>query len=386
MRINLSSISSSSAAPAGLITDRSSHRRNTAVVRLHLGDRLSSLAGRLPCGVLYAFLFIVLIHACFCWIVYPHPLAREDLRRKVVALTEHTRPALIIAGDSRVECAIDPIVLAGAMNLESSLVVNIAVGAGSSSMAVAAFREFGDRFSPNPIVVVSISPHNVSSRGELHERYNAEYYWSIGLVSRFRELSVKDAVRATFAPERRLLAQLDQHFHGPEPDAPFNASGYRALDGPPVEQPGHGYAETIARLDRWRCFTVGDEESTPWRQLREDFEELRTLGAQVVVLDAPDHPGFLARLSGTPQGANYARFRATLARVCRDSNIPFLQYTVADIGAVDPDRLFWDGVHLNAIGAEMLSKRVAVDIEQLLARGTLRMHSSVLTSWHRFSP
>ena len=341
--------------------------------RTDLLRKLQDVVRQLPSGAVYGCLFVVFIHAFFSLMVFPHPVAREDLRRKVRTLTEFARPRLLFAGDSRAECTIDPIALAKAMNLEDGVVVNIAVQAGNSSMAVAAIREFGDRFSPNPIVVVSISPHNVSSQSELNENYNAEFFWSIGLVARFRELSVKDAIRSTFAPERRWWARLDRHFHKHEPDAPFNSAGYRALDGPPEEQPGDGYPETIARLNRWQCFTVGDESSTPWRRLRADLKELRDFGAQVVVFDAPDHPGFLARLSGTPEGENYAQFRVTLASLCRKLDIPLLRYSAADLGDADPDGLFWDGVHVNHIGAELLSKRVALDIKQLVTRGVLHL-------------
>ena len=334
-------------------------------------QKLAGVARRLPAGGVYAFVFIVLIHAFFSLVAYPHAVARPDLRRKVLALTGDHHPALVFAGDSRAECQIDPGVVAGAMGLEERDIVNIGVEAGDSAMVLAAHREFADCFAPGTILVMSVSAHFVSDRGELHDFYNAEYYWSLGVLPRFSSLSVGDAVRSTFTPERLLSNRINSYLNPPKPDAPWSAGGYRALDGPPVELPDEGYPKTVARLDRWRYFTVGERCSAPWLRFQADLEQLHSAGVQVVVLDTPEHPAFLASLLGTAEGDNYARFRSMLTRFCREMNVPLLQYTTEDLDLSNVDESFWDGVHLNAIGAELLSKRVGTDLGTLLSREVL---------------
>src|SRR5512146_1781320 len=64
--------------------------------------RVCAMAGRAPAGVL-ALVLMLALHLVLVSFVYPHPIAREGLRVKVLALTAHSRPAVIIAGDSRAE-------------------------------------------------------------------------------------------------------------------------------------------------------------------------------------------------------------------------------------------------------------------------------------------
>ena len=366
MLIGRSSISNSSAVQPGLLGDRALGTFVPGQTCAQVLRGALTLQRRLPAGVLWACLFIALVHATFTYIVFPYPVARRDLRQKVLAVTENKLPVLVFAGDSRADCNIDPSVIAPVMGLSETKIVNIGVAAGDSAMILAAYREFAERLAPHPILVVSVSPHFVSDRGALHDEYNSEYYWSVGIRARLYALSTKDVFHATFAPERHMVSAMGDYFAPPVLDPAYLPNGFRPLKEAPAELPGSGFAKTVSRLAKWRCFTVGEETSTPWRRLEADFEKLRALGAYVVVLDAPDHPEFLASLSGTPDGNNYSRYRATLANVCDRLSIPLLRYTVADLGSIDPDEIFWDGVHLNSVGANLLSKRVAGDLDRLM--------------------
>jgi len=84
-------------------------------------------------------------------------------------------------------------------------------------------------------------------------------------------------------------------------------------------------------------------------------DELSELGVRVVLLDTPDHPSMLQRLSDTPEGDNYRLFRRTLTQVAGKLDLPLLRYRTEDLGAADPDELFNDGVHLNDRGAALLT-------------------------------
>lgn len=376
--INRLSISNSSVH--GLDPDRRpaepSHSALTGRNRLtSLRAALTRIMHRLPTGGVFACLFIATTHLVVVWFANPHPLARADLRMKILELTEHARPIIVFAGDSRAECNLDPSSAAIVMGLDPGSVVNIAVRAGESAMALAAYQNYEDRFAKRPILVLSVSPHNVSDRSELDQYFNAEYYWSVGMAERVRSLSIKDAIVATATPERLLVKQLEDRFGATELDWPWSTGGFRPLVQKPEDSATDGFQRTIDRLRRWRCFAVGDEDATPWQQLRADLRQFQSLGVQVVLLDAPDHPAMLQRLANTPDGRNYQRFREILIHTARNLRIPLLSYDASDLGNQSPDDLFHDGVHLNAKGAELLTQRVARDLIRLCDQNVLHLPS-----------
>ena len=333
-------------------------------------------ARRLPCGAVFACLFIAAVHACLVLVVYPHPVARPRLRYKVMAMTATDRPVLVVAGDSRAQRHLIPSVLADRIGIDESKVVNIAVAAGDSSSVLAAYHEFSERFERQPVFVISISSFCVGARGEYEPAANGEYYWSIGPADRFRTMSAKEAVQSTFAPERLLIRQIRDYLNRDNLGYIWGDRGYRVLDGVPWEGASRGFPRTIGRLARRGWFKLSEPGALPWKQLRADLRSLHDAGVQLVVLDAPEHPAFLDALADTPQGNAYARFRRLLATLCQVESIPLLRYTAQDLGPGNPDDLFWDGVHLNRLGAQALSELVGRDLQKLIERDMLHLPST----------
>ncbi|MHC5109799.1 MAG: hypothetical protein ACYTHJ_07975 [Planctomycetota bacterium] len=324
-------------------------------------------------GGIYAVLILGVSHGCFTWFINPFPIARSDLRTKIAVLTADARPAVLFAGDSRAECQLDPAQAANLLDMKKGAIVNIAVRGGDSAMAAAAFHNFGDRFASRPVVVLSVSPHFVANRGKLDPYYNTEYYWSAGLMERFKSLSVKNAVRVSFAPEVLFADRIVEYFVPSKVSYPWREGGFRPIAGAPDDPGTDGYAATIARMRRWDCFSVGALSSHPWQLFIRDLRAMREQGAQVVLLDAPEHPAMLESLAGTAEGDNFDHFHRTLETVAERLGITLLRYDAADIGINDADGCFDDGVHLNKAGATLLTRRLCEDLVRLRHQGNVRM-------------
>ena len=325
---------------------------------------------RLPVGALGACLLVGLIHVVVSGWVVPHPVARESLRRKVIALTEHDRPSLLIAGDSRAERTLMPEVIAAHVGMPPSSVVNIAFRSCDSSATLAAYREFSGRFATAPIMLISVSLFSVNDTANTHPYIRDEILWAIGLVDRMRLVSMKEAVKTSFLAERELLYQ-------------YLVGRPRVPCSDPVPERGFlgktevGCVNTTSEwFERTRStvlvYPTPVIDGIRWRQLEADLQSLIQAGAQVVVLDAPEHPAFLQAIAGTAMGAATAAFHRQLGDLCERMRVPILRYGPDWLGARDPDTLFWDALHLNCQGAAVFSEMVGPDLNALVQSGRLR--------------
>jgi len=329
-------------------------------------SRKSPVWHALPRGALIAAGLIVALHLLVIRSVFPHPVAREQIRQRVSALTEHVRPRLIIAGDSRAAWQIHPLILAERLGLPAKEVINIAANNCGSTPVVAAFREFSDRLAPAPILLLSVSTWSVNDRSPTYLE-NDELLWSIGWVDRLRLVSPVQAGLAIFTPERRLWQRLaglwetstaevaEQGFMGP-PDNRHVAHSERSI-------------ERQSRLLEREWYAPSDLNGVRWRIFETDVQALLRLGAKVVLVDCPDHPAWLERIAGTPFGDTNALFHAKLRGFCQRLRIPLLKYDSEWCPGCEPDEVFYDFVHLNREGAIRFSERVAQDLADMLADG-----------------
>jgi hypothetical protein len=337
-----------------------------------LAQRLRAFGLRLPAGALWACVLIGLVHLLVAKWIVPYPVAREALRDKIVALTEGGRPALLIAGDSRAERHVIPDVVAAKVGTAPAAVANIAASACESSAVLAAYREFTNRFAPAPVMVISISLFSVNDRANSYPSLNNEVLWSLGLTDRVRLGGIREAVQATFLPERELYRRLlGRALHEHVTAVP--GRGYLEVSASSCLDTSTGIAaNALAYIDRvW--FNSAVVDGVRWRLLQTDLQTLLDLGVQVVVLDVPEHPALARAFAGTPLAEPHAQFHGNLVTLCRQMGVPLLRYPTDWYGAQNPDLLYYDPMHLNRRGAELLSERIGVDLAALLHDGTLRL-------------
>jgi hypothetical protein len=367
-----SSISSSSAAVSGA---RIEAPAATLIVAQLAHARKRHRTARWPCGALIAMLVVAVVHLIVATFVFPEPMPRRDVRRKLLALTRDARPQLIIAGDSRAECGLIPGMLAETLDLDPRTAINIAAPACDLPGVLAGYREFAGRFARKPIVIISVSIVEVNDRAD-EQLIGDETLWSIDAADRFRLASPKRAVASLFLPERELVRRT---VVGPlllrgDAQATVADQGYRG------ETSRHHYppellAREIAKLDlAWYNQPVLD--GMRWRLFCDAVRTLRTLGAQVVLLDSPAHPGLVAATAGTPIADADHRFREQLRAFCRVESVPLLHFTAEQLcsdaaGTSDPASSFVSLLHLNRIGAARLSARVSDAVVEMIDVGVL---------------
>lgn len=330
---------------------------------------------RLPWGGLFACFYIAVGHVIVSTLVYPHPVAREPMRSKVMALTQHRRPCVLVAGDCRAVFQIRPDILADQIGLPDSAVINIATPGQTPAAILAAYREFAARFQPNPVVVVSISVSLVNDTVAAISRTN-ELLWSLNPLDRLSLVSPREALTATFLPEwtlfKRIQSRIRPNADGWHPvgSAPFLDNGFQIREDPPRGFGPEALEEGINNFKRhWVARPRLD--GIAFKQMQNDLRTLKKSGVQLVILDTPLHPALTKALRGTPDGQTYQVFRRRLAHAFRQMKIPILAYTYDIFDRREPDLLFHDVTQLNPTGAALLSVRVGQDLRALFDEGVL---------------
>lgn len=339
---------------------------------------LTRIVRRLPAGALLACFIVLLTHLGVSRLIVPHPIAREPLRRKVIALTEFDRPSLIAAGDSRAQVHIRPGIVAQELGWPEEQVINAGLFLSEPSAVLAAYREFAHRFPPAPIILISVSFYSVND-GITDARYiNDEVLWSVGVLDRFRLVPPGRALMATFLPEKacwRLLT--DKAFDRARPVP------HRGFLGKPASGSEGFSPEVVARqgIELKRCwFAKPRIQGIRWRQFQADLRSLRDGGVQVVILDSPVHPAFADSLADPALKEAHTRFHRQLAELCGQMKVPILQYTCDSFSGYHPDDLFFNLTHLNRRGATLLSEKVGRDLHGLLAQARLHAPDRRLAS------
>jgi hypothetical protein len=317
-----------------------------------------------PCGAGLGILIALAVHLLAAYLLIPDPVAREEIRHRVLALTQSARPRLIVAGDSRAAWHVHPLILGERLGLPPAEVVNIgAVNCGSTPV-LAAFREFRDRFADQPLLLLIVSVWSVNDRAPTYLASD-ELLWSVNFVDRLRLVSPVEAVTASFSPERRIVQRLV-----PWPGSPALELGERGFTGPP-ERRGDSLtgpaADRQARLLEREWYAPSDLAGVRWRALERDVERLLDLEARVVLVEGPEHPAWRRRLDGTPFGATDDLFHEKLAALARRLAIPLLRYESDWCSEPEANQFFHDFVHLNRRGAMALSRRIGDDLVALLA-------------------
>ncbi|MCP4593145.1 MAG: SGNH/GDSL hydrolase family protein [bacterium] len=336
---------------------------------------MASLWRRLPVGALYALLVVASFHvAVACWFV-PHPVARASLRHKVIALTEHDRPSLLIAGDSRAEWQVIPAVVSDAARVPVREIVNIAGTACESSAVRAVYREFSGRFAPQPIMLVCLSAWSVNDRSVEGAMLSEETLWSLGFRERLNLVSFPRALSTIFSPERAWGRRLTEFVCGTGPVDVLDR-GFSAIpESSSVRRTPEWTRTRIARIDEaWFGDAVFD--GVRWRLMERDLEGLQKAGVQIVVLDPPMHPVLIGAMAGTSMGAADAQFHRQLRELCGRLRVPLLQYDNDCFGEQDPGAYYDDLLHLNPRGAEVFSACVGRDLSTLIDQGVLKLPST----------
>lgn len=327
-------------------------------------------ARHVPMGGVYALLFIPLVHLFIANVLVPHPLAKQPLRSKLLALTEGNRAWLLVAGDSRAQVNVRPDIVSTGLGWPAGSVVNFGMPVCEPSAVLAAYRELGDRFAAKPIMILSVSFFSVNDGVQDDRFIRDESLRSMNLAQRIRMLPLKRALASIFLPEQALMRALTNGRHVPD-DKVVPESGF--VTKPPGGEKRFSKQAVSRQMDEVnRCwFGTPQIDGVRWRRLVSDLQGLRELGVQVVLLDAPVHPSFWESISDTPRYDVYKRFRSKLVSLGRRLDMPILQYDGEILHGLEPDQAYFNLTHLSRTGATRLSERIAADLMDLIDRGRI---------------
>lgn len=328
---------------------------------------------RVPSGGIWTLAFLTTIHAVLACAVFPYPVAQTRVRQKVLLETTGITPTLVVAGDSRAQRHVDAEVLERLIGMAPRSCANLALHTSDVASVVSWHREFAERLSPSPILLISVSDWVVGPRGSMGFALNREHYRERGVVAAIRELGIRDVVSAVLAPEGALLERVSTAPFVEAKHTPGDIGRFAGLTPRSWEPPDGGYDEYVRSMQRDGWFARSSDADQRWRQLRDNFAYLLRRGTQVVVLDTPFHPDLLRHLTGSAGGAAHQEFQTRLTDLCSELGISLLRYSAADLPVADPTTVFYDGVHLDENGARLLSELIAQDVRRLIDNKVLRL-------------
>jgi hypothetical protein len=305
------------------------------------------------------------------WCVWPEPVANESLRQLTTEAVKTDQPRIMIAGDSRAQLGLDDHRLSERLGLRRGQVVNLSVPCGDSTMFLAAYREFGGRFAPKPIVLFGASFFSVNDGSS--KTIMDELLWSLPLRERAKIVRPVEAISDVFLPEKflwlRLTAPVRERF-------PTRVAMYN----PPIPAFMNMRNSAAAMLNpknikkiKETWFNRPNIDGVRWAKFVRNMRFLREEGVQLVVVDQPVHPRFLREIANTPVASIERRFHEKLANLCAELRVPLLHYEIADLGNADLDAIFMDLTHFNEAGAAVMTDLVAADLSRLIAAGQVRL-------------
>jgi len=198
---------------------------------------------------------------------------------------------------------------------------------------------------------------------------NDELLWSLSLPECLRLVPPARALRAFFSAETALWVTIAESWK-----KPMEFGNERGFSGPAGLGRSNFSPSAVARQTRLlqrEWYAGSDLDGLRWRALEADVESLIDLGIQVVLVDAPMHPSWLAQLEGTDAGKLQSVFETKQAQWAGAHGVPVLRFSEEWLENRDPDELFYDLVHLNREGAKLFSKKVGQSVVKLIGNRNL---------------
>ena len=329
-----------------------------------------SFLRKLPAGGGAACLWVALIHGVISIGIFPQPVAREEIRDRVIAVTRDHRPSIVIAGDSRAAWQLIPEALSVVLSARPQDAVNIALKNSGTAPVAAVFRELGHRFAPSPIVVLSVSIWSVNDRTPAFAD-DDEILWSLSWLDRLRLVGPARAMQTAFLAERRLWQRAGSLLTL-QPAEASNREFFGHEAGPAERFTPEGIQRQIDFLNStW--YARPKLDGIRWRRMEADLQSLVDAGVQVVLFDGPQHPALGAGIAGTAAGRADDLFHRRLAVLAKRLNILILRYQDDWYDNEDAADIYYDVMHVTRRGAEILSARVGQDLKSAIDRAVLRM-------------
>lgn len=321
-------------------------------------DLMSISLRRAPTGAVLALVLGIAVHLIAAW-VHREPVAHPYLRAKVGALTIVKTPSLIFAGDSTFMRGVLPSVVAEHMDLPANRVMNMAAPSCDTTAVLAAHREFSHRFAPSRTLVLDVASFGANDAAT--GLVGPELLSTLPFRDRLKVTTPRRALTSFFIPEEALWNGLIILNEKVPPEYAPVRQGIRE------NMSGWSPQDLSTNIDVCRRLWYPDlrYDGVRWARMQQDVRTFARLEHRLILVIMPFHPAYVRALEGTPPAFAERKFRERIHDLCRELNVPCLDYDENWCAGSDPNPLFVDVVHLSPGGARQFSTRLARDLRAL---------------------
>ena len=249
---------------------------------------------------------------------------------------------IVISGNSRAWVQIDPMILDSILNVSS---YNLGMNGSAVDRQVRKYKVFKKYNKTPKLIIQNIDFQSLSdcNRGYEREQFYP-YFWSPSVREEFYETE-PFSLAERYIPLFRYGGNFGFYFPSSQPR--HLIKGYmggdlkwdgRKLDE--IDSISFSYDKSIAKL------------------FNEFLFEMRNNGVKVVFVYTPIYVGATNKMTNLDEMYDFYR------KIAEKYNIPILDYTYLDI--CNDTTYFYNSMHLNRIGAELFTKRLAKDLKSFL--------------------
>ncbi|MBO7493384.1 MAG: hypothetical protein J6T87_04495 [Bacteroidales bacterium] len=256
---------------------------------------------------------------------------------------------VLIMGSSRAFVQFNPAIIDSILHINS---YNLGMNGRAADSQILKYKVFRHRGNPKPKLIVYEVSHGTMQKSNGYEReqfvpyLHDPYLWQ--LCHEQEDFSFADFVLPSwrFLGRQNLIRKILFPSVKSEYDSPLY-KGFRSYDR---KWGGRGLHQQAS--------VSYTHDTTIIRQFRDFLSECRRDSIQVVLVTSPFYIG------GTRKMADSTGMHAMFAQIATDFNIPFLDYTYDELSY--DTAYFYNTMHLNKIGADLFSQKVARDIGSVM--------------------
>ena len=252
---------------------------------------------------------------------------------------------VLIMGSSRAFVQFNPAVIDTVLHTNS---YNLGMNGRAADSQILKYKVFRHKGNSKPKLIIYEVSHGTMQKSNGYEReqfvpyLHDLYLWR--LCHKQEDFSFADFVLPSwrYMGQRTLIRNILFPTEGSEYDTPLY-KGFRSYDR---KWSGRGL--------RQQTSVSYTKDTAIIRQFRDFLAECRRDSISVVLVTSPFYIG------GTRKMADSTGMHAMFAQIANEFNIPYLDYTYDDISY--DTSYFYNTMHLNKVGADLFSEKVARDI------------------------
>ena len=256
---------------------------------------------------------------------------------------------VLVMGSSRAFVQFNPAIIDTVLHTNS---YNLGMDGRAADSQILKYKVFRHKGNSKPKLIIYEVSHGTMQKSNGYEReqfvpyLHDPYLWR--LCHEQESFNMADCVLPSwrYLGQRTFIRNILFPTEGSEYDTPLY-KGFRSYDR---KWSGRGL--------RQQASVSYTKDTAVIRQFRDFLAECRRDSIPVVLVTSPFYIG------GTRKMADSTGMHAMFAQIANDFNIPYLDYTYDDLSY--DTTYFYNTMHLNKVGADLFSQKVARDIDSVM--------------------